>query len=308
MKVLPLALCLLLLTACAPEQSYSPNPYALRQAADAAIQATEQARSEQVLAVTLEAARTQMALAAQSTQAALDTAATQHAQQTAERQATATAAAQANAAATEQARATATAQAASMQTAQARQAELERLRAERERREAEIALWIVPALKIALGLASLALALVVVWGTGALLRARYRLLQERIFRERVQANGDGVYTVLDPEHGEVHFAQPGRAYAPIVRVRRGIQAAAAPEPFQGRTTALDQMRALLAELARAQGGSLTPEQERTLQNLALDAPAADSVPQVVYLPPEAPEVRPILEEVRPQLLTLDEET
>ncbi len=308
MKVLPLALCLLLLAACTPAQPYPPDPYALRQAADAAIQATEQARSEQVLAVTLEAARTQMALAAQSTQAALDMAATQRAQQAAERQATATAVAQANAAATEQARATATAQAAPMQTAQARQAELERLRAERERREAEIALWVAPLLKVALGLATLALAVVVVWGTGALLRARYHLMQERIFRERVHANGDGVYTVLDPEHGEVHFAQPGRAYAPIVRVRRGTQAGGMPEPFQGRTTLLDQMRALLADLARAQGGRLTPEQERTLQNLALDTPAADSALQVVYLPPDAPEVRPILEEVRPQLLTLDEET
>ena len=306
MKPLSLLLLFFVLAACAPAQPYPPDPYALREAADAAIQATEQARSEQVMAVTLEAARTQMALSAQATQSYLEMAATQNAQQAAWQNATVTAQAQANAAATESAYATATALAAPRQTAQARQAELERLRAERERREAEIALWLAPILRVGLGLGLLALAVVLVWGVSALLRARYRLMVERIFQERVRPEGNGVYTVLDPEHGEVHFAQPGRAYAPLIRVRQGKQAGAVPEPFQGRTTTLDQMRYLLAELARAQGGHLTPEQRAALPPLLGDI-SADSAPQVLHLPPDAPEVRPILDEVRPHLLTLNEE-
>ncbi len=79
MKPLSLLPLFFVLAACAPAQPYPPDPYALREAADAAIQATEQARSERVQAVTLEAARTQMALSAQATQTYLEMAATQNA-------------------------------------------------------------------------------------------------------------------------------------------------------------------------------------------------------------------------------------
>ncbi len=299
------------LAACVPASNYPANPYALRQAADAAIQATEQARNERLLAVTVEAARTQMALSAQATQAWLDTAATQRAQQDAARQATATAVAQADARATAAAVAAATATAAPRQTAQAQQAELRRLQAEKARREAEIALWTGPLLKVFLTIASLAMAFVLVWGAAVLLRVRYRLMQERAFGERVRTLGDGVYTIIDPENGEVHFAQPGRAYAPIVRVHQGIQAAAVPEPYQGRTTALDQMRAVLGELTHLEGSGLGFGQAALGQMLSSAVPGEEAAnhpsPQVLYLPASAPEVRPILDEVRPYLLSLSEE-
>lgn len=59
--------CLALLTACIPYAVQPPNPYSQRAMAEGAIQATQAALSEQVLAATIEAART-----AQAAQAEID--------------------------------------------------------------------------------------------------------------------------------------------------------------------------------------------------------------------------------------------
>ncbi len=307
---LPLLLVLLLLAACAPAQ---PAPQGLRAEDPYLAQANAQATQAAAQAILLATQQAQASRALQATQAAYQTAqAAEQEIRLLHEQATATANAYALAAtqgaATQMAPATLT-PAAATQMAIQRQVQADEQRAAWDAR-------LTPVRAFLPSLFWLAATIVVVVGLWVIFRSVRDYFDARALEKRtVSGPGGEVYIITTVEEPDPHNPRrrtrrtqvliPGRALGHALRNGE------APILVDG-TEDIERQERMIAreQLARMVRG-LTWEQARQVPGMM---PLADDItsgetepPAIVYLPPTSPEVRPILEEIRPRLMEMESE-